>query len=109
MTVEAVLRVALEVSVLLVLVYGITTSELGRTLRVGFMRWVWMYTLLICPYCTGWWVAVYVAYALGGNILLTPLYYMAVPITLHVLPNFITGPRPTELDTFVKLHRRNHL
>lgn len=100
----SMLQVALEVSTLLVIVYAITTSEIGRLLRVVFMRWVWAYTLLICPICTGWWVSVAVAHYLGGNVWMAPLYFMSVPVTQRALPQFLTGPQQSELDAFVELN-----
>lgn len=97
-------NVMLALSTMLVVIYAITTSELGRLLRTLFMRWPWWYTLLSCPYCTGWWAALATAYLFEGDIVWTPLYFMAVPITQHIFPRFITGPQPAEIAVFHAKH-----
>ena len=98
------LRVALEVSVLLVVVYGITTSALGAWVRLPSMKSLSLYTLLSCPYCTGWWVAVLVA-QWHGDGLQAPLYFMAVPVARQLFPDFITGPTDAELGWYKELHK----
>lgn len=99
------LRAALEVSVLLVVVYGITTSAIGGWLRVPAMKSWTLYTLFSCAYCTGWWAAVLVAHW-HGDVLQAPLYFMAVPIVRSLLPDFITGPSETELGWYKEAHKQ---
>lgn len=93
---------ACDVSVVLIITYAITTSALFETLRRWVSGSVLLFQLVICPYCTGWWAALAVAHAAGDIYLLTPLYFMALPVVRRLLPDFLTGPPQHEIDAFLE-------
>lgn len=104
MSADQMVRNACDVCVMLIITYAITTSALFATLRRLLSRSVFLFQLVICPYCTGWWAALFVAHSAGDIYLLTPLYFMALPVVRRLLPDFLTGPPQHEIDAFLERH-----
>lgn len=90
--IDQALTVAHTVALILLVTYGFSTSLLFAPLRLWCARRApFFHALLQCPYCIGFWVVVVCA-----PLLHAPLYFLAIPISMRLLPDFLTGPSPHE-------------
>lgn len=95
-------------SFVIVATYAITTSEVMRWFRTLCMHSRFLYNLVSCAYCTGWWVSCAVAYWGFHDVWLTPLVFMVVPVTKRCMPDFLSGPTSTELSVFIALQTKKN-